>query len=224
MGVIVGDLVIVALASVLLGPFAGLLLLVIVPLLARLVIDTLARLRRKKFTDQLPETLQILAGTLRAGHGLSQGIDTVSREAESPTAEEIRRAAVEMRLGRDLVESLSSLADRMESEDFRWVVQAIEIQRDVGGDLAEVLDSVASTIRDRTRIRRQVAALSAEGRMSAWVLMILPFGLAGVMAVTNKAYLSPLFGSAKGYKLLAVGVALLVVGGLWLRRIVKPIF
>jgi tight adherence protein B len=222
--VLAADLLIVALASVLIGPLAGALLLVTVPLVARLGIDVLARRRRKKFTDQLAETLQILAGTLRAGHGLSQGIDTVAREAESPTAEEIRRVAVEIRLGRDLVDALSSLADRMQSEDFRWVVQAIEIQRDVGGDLAEVLDSVASTIRDRTRIRRQVAALSAEGRMSAWVLMILPFGLGGVMAVTNKAYLSPLFAGAMGFKLLAVGAALLVVGGLWLRRIVKPTF
>ena len=218
------DLLLVALASVLIGPLAGVLLFLMVPMVARLGIDVLARRRRKKFTDQLAETLQILAGTLRVGHGLSQGIDTVAREAESPTAEEIRRVAVEIRLGRDLVDALSSLSDRMQSEDFRWVVQAIEIQRDVGGDLAEVLDSVASTIRDRTRIRRQVAALSAEGRMSAWVLMILPFGLAAVMAVTNKAYLSPLFAGAKGLKLIAVGAALLVVGGLWLRRIVKPIF
>jgi tight adherence protein B len=223
-GVAAADLLIVLLASVLVGPLAGVLLFVTVPLVARLGIDVLARRRRKKFTDQLAETLQILSGTLRAGHGLSQGLDTVSREAESPTAEEIRRVGVEIRLGRDLVDALSSLSDRMESEDFRWVVQAIEIQRDVGGDLAEVLDSVASTIRDRMRIRRQVAALSAEGRMSAWVLMILPFGLAGMMALTNKAYLSPLFSGAKGFKLIAVGAALLVVGGLWLRQIVKPSF
>jgi len=224
LGVLAADLVVVTLAALLIGPLAGVLLFVMVPMVARLALDVLARRRRKKFTDQLAETLQILAGTLRAGHGLSRGIDTVSREAESPTAEEIRRVAVEIRLGRDLVDALSSLADRMGSEDFRWVVQAIEIQRDVGGDLAEVLDSVASTIRDRTRIRRQVAALSAEGRMSAWVLMVLPFGLAGVMAFTNKAYLSPLFGSPKGFKLLGVGAVLLVVGGLWLRRIVKPTF
>jgi tight adherence protein B len=193
-------------------------------MVARLGLDVLARQRRKKFADQLAETLQILAGTLRAGHGLSQGFDTVAREAEAPTAEEIRRLSIETRLGRDLVDGLKSLADRMESEDFRWVAQAIEIQRDVGGDLAEVLDSVASTIRDRTRIRRQVAALSAEGRMSALVLMILPFALGGVMAVSNPDYVRPLFGSAKGYQLLAIGAALLAAGGLWLRRIVKPAF
>ena len=148
----------------------------------------------------------------------------MTREAESPTAEEFKRLTIETRLGRDFVEALQSLADRVGSEDFRWVVQAIQIQREVGGDLSAILDSVAGTVRDRTRIRRQVSALSAEGRMSAWVLMILPFGLGGMMAVTNREYLSPLFSTGTGIRLLAVGALLLTVGGLWLRRIVKPIF
>jgi tight adherence protein B len=148
----------------------------------------------------------------------------VGQEAESPTAEEFRRLTIETRLGRDQVEALAGLADRVGGEDFRWVVQAVEIQRDVGGDLAEVLDTVASTIRDRTRIRRQVSALSAEGRMSAWVLMLMPFGLVGIMFVTNPTYLSPLFDTGIGHKLLVVAAALLVAGGLWLRRIVKPVF
>ncbi len=211
-------------AWALVAPVVGLVVGAAVPLLVRMAIDFLAARRRRKFSDQLADTLQILAGSLRAGHGLAQGIHTVGVEAESPTAEEFRRLTIETRLGRDLVDALTGLADRVGGDDFRWVVQAIEIQRDVGGDLSEVLDTVASTIRDRTRIRRQVSALSAEGRMSAWVLMLLPFGLAGVMYVTNPAFLSPLFHSGPGYKLLAVGAALLVVGGLWLRRIVKPIF
>jgi tight adherence protein B len=172
----------------------------------------------------LPETLQILAGSLRAGHGLAQGIDTVAREAESPTSEEFRRLTVEARLGRDFVEALGALADRVGSEDFRWMVQAVEIQREVGGDLASILDTVADTVRDRTRVRRQVSALSAEGRMSAYVLMVLPFGLGAIMAVTNRGYLSPLYDSGTGLRLLAVGAVLLTVGGLWLRRIVKPTF
>ncbi|MFN2506594.1 MAG: type II secretion system F family protein [Acidimicrobiales bacterium] len=115
-------------------------------------------------------------------------MDTVTREAEPPTAEEFKRLTIETRLGRDFVEALQSLADRVGSEDFQWVVQAVQIQREVGGDLAAILDSVAGTVRDRTRIRRQVSALSAEGRMSAWVLMILPFGLGGMMALTSKEY------------------------------------
>ena len=122
------------------------------------------------------------------------------------------------------MDAVTGLADRVGGDDFRWVVQAIEIQRDVGGDLSEVLDTVASTIRDRTRIRRQVSALSAEGRMSAWVLMVLPFGLGGDdgghQPRVHQAPLPP----RTGHKLLAVGALLLVVGGAWLRKIVKPIF
>ena len=197
---------------------------VAVPLLGIGGLRFLAERRRKRFSDQLPETLQLLSGSLRAGHGLAQGIDTIAREAESPTAEEFRRLTIEARLGRDFVDALRALADRMGGPDFQWVIQAIEIQRDVGGDLAEVLDTVADTIRDRTRIRRQASALSAEGRMSAWVLMALPFGLAAVMAVTNPGFLSPLFRTGTGQALLAVGAALMVVGGLWLKKIVKPIF
>jgi len=208
----------------LVSPVVGLVLGAAVPLLARVLLDVLAGRRRRRFSDQMADTLQILSGTLRAGHGLAQGIQTVGQEAESPTAEEFRRLAIETRLGRDLVEALGGMADRIGGEDFRWVVQAIEIQRDVGGDLAEVLDTVASTIRDRARIRHQVSALSAEGRMSAWVLMLLPFGLVGVMFVTNPAFLSPLFSAGVGHKLLLVAAVLLLVGGLWLRRIVKPIF
>ena len=206
------------------APLVGLVLAVVVFLGARVGLDALARRRRSRFADQLAETLQILSGSLRAGHGLAHSIESVAREAESPSAEEFRRLTVETRLGRDFVESLEALATRMDSEDFQWVAQAIEIQRDVGGDLAEILDTVADTIRDRVRVRRQVSALSAEGRLSAVVLMALPFGLALVMSVTNPSFLSPLFHTATGYKLLAVGAVLLVAGGLWLRKIVKPIF
>jgi tight adherence protein B len=215
---------VLGLGSFLFTPIVGLVLAVMVPLVAVTALRFLATRRRKRFSDQMADTLQILAGSLRAGHGLAQAIDTVTREAESPTAEEFKRLTIETRLGRDFVEALQSLADRVGSEDFQWVVQAVQIQREVGGDLAAILDSVAGTVRDRTRIRRQVSALSAEGRMSAWVLMILPFGLGGMMALTSKEYLSPLFGTGTGLRLLAVGAVLLIVGGLWLRKIVKPIF
>jgi tight adherence protein B len=223
-GVVVGSLAALLLGWVVVAPFVGAVLAAGVALSARIVLDVMARRRRTRFNAQLGETLQMLAGSLRAGHGLAQGVDSVSRESESPTAEEFRRLTIETRLGRDLVEALRALAARVGSDDFEWVVQAIEIQRDVGGDLAEVLDTVAGTIRDRARIRQQVSALSAEGRMSAWVLMLLPFGLLGMMSVTNREYLSPLFDSGTGHVLLGMGAVLLVVGGLWLKRIVKPVF
>lgn len=222
--VVVADLVALGLGWALIGPVAGLLLALAVPVLARGVLRLLAQRRRAQFSNQLAETLQILSGSLRAGHGLAQGIETVAREADSPTAEEFRRLTIEARLGRDFVDALASLAERVGGDDFQWVIQAIEIQREVGGDLAEVLDTVGDTIRDRTRIRRQAAALSAEGRMSAWVLMILPLGLGAVMAVTNPDFLSPLVDTGTGHVLLAVGAALMAVGGLWLKKIVKPIF
>jgi len=222
--VIIATLGVLGIGWTFLSPLVGVLAALAVPVLTKIGLDVQAGLRRKRFSGQLAETLQLLAGSLRAGHGLAQAIDTVAREAESPTSDEFRRLTVEARLGRDFVEALASLAERVRTEDFNWVVQAIEIQREVGGDLAEVLDTVAGTIRERTRIRRQVSALTAEGRISAWVLMTLPVGLAGVMAVTNPEYLGPLFSSGTGHILLGVAAALMAAGGLWLRKIVKPIF
>jgi tight adherence protein B len=191
---------------------------------AKAALGHLARRRRRQFTDQLPGTLQMLAGALRAGHGLAQSIDTVARESESPTSDEFRRLTVETRLGRDLSETLWALAARVRSADFEWVVQAVDIHRDVGGDLAEILDSVAGTIQDRNRIRRQVSALTAEGRLSGWVLMAIPFAVAAMMAVTNPTYLNVLFSSRNGLILLGMGAVLMTVGGGWLRRITKPVF
>ena len=206
------------------SPIIGLVLALVAVLGARVVVDQLAARRRKRFEDQLADTLQLLSGSLRAGHGLAQAVDTVARESESPTADEFRRLTIETRLGRDLTVSMAAMADRMGSRDFGWVVEAVDIHREVGGDLAEIFDSLGGTIRDRTRIRRQVSALSAEGRMSAWVLVILPLALALFMSITNSAYIRPLYSTGKGLVMLATGAALLVAGGLWLRRIVKPIF
>lgn len=223
-GIAAGAALMLAIGWFVFTPIIGLVLALLVPVGARVVVRIMADQRRKKFAAQLPETLQILAGSLRAGHGLAQGIETVAREAESPTADEFRRLTIETRLGRDFVESLRALSDRIGGEDFQWVVQAIEIQREVGGDLAAILDTVANTVRDRARIKLQVSALSAEGRLSALVLIILPFGLGALMAVTNADYIKPLFTTGTGYKLLAVAAALLTAGGLWLRKIVKPTF
>lgn len=202
----------------------GLILAAVVPVTAKAVLSHLAHRRRSRFTDQLSETLQMLAGSLRAGHGLAQSIDTVAREAESPTSEEFRRLTVETRLGRDLNEALWALAARVKSPDFEWVVQAVGIHREVGGDLAEVLDSVASTIADRNRLRRHVAALTAEGRLSGWVLMVMPFAVGAMMAVTNRSYLNVLFTSTKGLVLVGLGAVFMAAGATWLRRIAKPVF
>ena len=206
------------------APLAGLLLGLLVVVLSKVVVSLLAARRRSQFVDQLTETLQLLTGSLRSGNGLTQALDTVARESESPTAEEFRRLLVETRLGRDLSESLQALAERMRSRDMLWLVQAIDINREVGGNLAEILDTITLTIRDRTHLRRRVRALTAEGRLTAIVVMVLPFALGGFMAFSNPAYVDVLFTTRAGWMLLAAGGGGLVVGGLWLRKLVSPVF
>ena len=213
-----------AAGTVLLNVFIGLLAAGVTVILSVLSLKVLGDRRKAKFGDQLGETLQLMAGTLRAGYGLLQAIDAVAKESPSPTAEEFRRIVVETRLGRELDEALQAMDKRIGSEDFSWVVQAINIHHEVGGDLAEVLDSVAGTIRERNQIRRQVKALSAEGKLSAVVLYVLPFGVAGFISLTNPSYLSPLVTEPIGWVMLGVGAVLLTLGGLWLRKVVKIVF
>ncbi len=203
------------------GPIVGLALGVVVALAFRTGVSIRAERRRGKFADQLGDTLQLLSGTLRAGHGLLQAVDTVAEEAESPTREEFRRIVIETRLGKNLNDALQAAATRVRNDDFEWVVDAIDIHREVGGDLAEVLDHVAATIRSRNSIRRQVTALSAEGRLSAWILLALPVGLTAVISIVNPSYLSELTDTTAGNVMIGVGIALLGIGGLWMRRIVR---
>ena len=130
--------------------------------------------RLNKFNGQLAETLGLMAGGLQAGLSLPQAVDSVVREGSEPMAGELRRALVEQRLGVDITDALDGVGQRMDSEDFDWIVMAIRIQREVGGNLAEILHTVADTLREREYLRRQVKALSAEGRLSGYILAGLP--------------------------------------------------
>jgi tight adherence protein B len=203
------------------GAFLATVLLLATPLLARSGLRILASRRRKQFADQLDDTLQLLAGGLRAGHSLLRAIDAVSGESEAPTSEEFTRIINETRLGRDLGEALDDAADRTKSEDFSWVAQAIAIHREVGGNLADVLDQVGQTIRERNQIRRQVKALSAEGKISAIVLMVLPFALGGILLVISPGYMDPFVETPVGLVLMGASAVLLTLGGLWLRKVVS---
>ncbi|MFD1214886.1 type II secretion system F family protein, partial [Arthrobacter sp. GCM10027362] len=203
------------------GPVVAVLLAAAVPLGTKLLLRVLAARRQRAFANQLDDTLQLLAGGLRAGHSLLRALDAVSQEAESPTAEEFARIINETRLGRDLNEALAQTAQRMKSEDFGWVAQAIGIHREVGGDLAEVLDRVGLTIRERNQVRRQVKSLSAEGKMSAYVLMALPFAIVAILSLTSPSYIGQFGQSVAGYGMIAAGVVMLTIGGVWLRKIVS---
>lgn len=188
---------------------------------ARLYLSYRAGQRRKKFADQLDDSLQLLSGGLRAGHSLLRAIDAVSQQSLSPTAEEFSRIINETRLGRDLNEALEQTSERMKCEDFDWVAQAIGIHREVGGDLAEVLDQVGRTIRERNQIQRQVKSLSAEGKMSAYVLIALPIMIIGVLALISPSYILSFGSSPLGWAMVAGGVIMLIIGSLWLRSIVS---
>ena len=213
--------VVAAAGGVLLGgPLLGLLMVVLVPLGARLLVAFKAGRRQAAFADQLDDSLQLMASSLRAGHSLLRAVDAVSQDAVSPTAEEFSRIVNETRVGRDLSDSLDEVAARMGSDDFTWVAQAIAIHREVGGNLAEVLDAVGHTIRERNQIRRQVKALSAEGKLSAIVLGALPFAIVGFISMTNPAYLAKFTESVAGYGMLAAVVVLMLMGGFWLKKTV----
>jgi tight adherence protein B len=206
------------------GLIVGILLSFLAVLGGKLYIALKKRKRRAAFNGQLGDTLQMMAGSLRTGYGLLQAADAVAKEADAPSSEEFRRLVMETRLGRDINETLAAMADRVGSEDFHWVMQAIEIHREVGGDLAVILDEVGATIRERDQVFRQVKALSAEGRLSAIILLALPFVVVGGISITNPSYMDELFNTRTGNILIAIAGGLLLIGGIWVRKVVQPKF
>lgn len=177
--------------------------------------------RLAAFEAALPDSLQLVGGSLQAGYSLPQALDAVVREGSEPISSEIGRALAQARLGVPMEDCLEQVAQRMGSKDFEWVVMAIRVQREVGGNLSEVLTTVAGTVRDRAKLHRQVRALSAEGRLSAYILVGLPIGAAGLMSVINPTYLAPLFTTKLGLFLLGLAVTLVVLGSLMMRKMVK---
>ncbi|MDP9183982.1 MAG: type II secretion system F family protein, partial [Actinomycetota bacterium] len=179
-----------------------------------------AGMRTNKFLAQLPDTLQLVSGSLSAGYSLPQAVDAVVRQGNPPIADELRKALVEARLGAPIEDALEDVADRMNSKDFGWVVMAIRVQRQVGGNLAEVLATTAATLRERERLRRQVQVLSAEGRLSAGILFGLPIVFSLYLLAVRPGYMKPLFTDPIGWVLLGMMGILLTVGGFWLRKVV----
>ena len=186
-----------------------------------LYLDNKAQRRRRKFQDQLADTLTVMAGSMSAGYSLPQAVDTVVREDIDPISTEFNRALIESRLGAPIEDGLAGVADRMQSDDFSWVVMAIRIQRQIGGNLSELLNTVARLLRERAQLRRQVRVLSAEGRLSAWILLALPFVVAFFVLLRNPEYLNPLFTDPIGWVMLIGGAALMVVGVIWIRRVIQ---
>ena len=145
-----------------------------------------------------------MAASLRAGHSFLQALDTVAKEVAQPAAAEFQRVVAEVRLGRPAEDALEALSERVGSDDFKWAVLAVNIQREVGGNLAEILDNVSDTLRERAMLRRQIQVLTAEGRLSAWVLALLPIGIALYMSVVNPDYIGLLVTTTMGWVMVIV--------------------
>lgn len=199
----------------------GLLLAAVGVIVPRSVLKQRIESRSSAFLAQLPDTLQLLAGSLQAGYGLLQAIDTVTLESSPPTSTEFSRVLTEARLGMVLEDAMDSMAERIGNEDFRWVVLAINIQRRVGGNLAHILETVANTLRERDQVRRQISVLSAEGRLSAWILGVLPFALATYLAIVNPEYLGELLTNSFGRAMVVGAVVFLAAGIFWMRKIIR---
>ncbi len=194
------------------------------PIVAILTIRLRVQRRRNAFGVQLDGTLQLIASSLRAGYSLMQALGSVAKQSEEPTASELARVVNESRVGRPVVSALEESALRMANQDFGWAIQAIAINREVGGSLAETLDGVAGTIRERSQIKRQVKTLSAEGRLSAVILMALPFLVGVILLLVSPSYLEPFMTPGIGTVLLIVGAVMLTVGGLWMHKVTKIVF
>ncbi|WP_328525492.1 VWA domain-containing protein [Kribbella sp. NBC_00359] len=177
--------------------------------------------RRAAFGEQLPDVLQLIVGSLRSGFSLAQAIDAVVRDGAQPAASEFSRALAETRIGVDLEDGLTHVADRMHCEDLRWVVMATRIQREVGGNLAEVLTNTVDTMRERAQTRRHVRALSAEGRLSGYIIVSLPIALGAWLTLSKPQYMSPLFTTPIGVMMVAACVGLIIVGAFWIRVLIK---
>jgi tight adherence protein B len=175
--------------------------------------------RRKAFEAQLPEALSLIASSLSAGHTFLRAIQMMTEEAEPPLAEEFARVVYETRLGDPVVDALDRMAIRLEVPDLRWVVQAIRIQQTVGGKLADLLHTLADFIRGREEIRREINVLTAEGRISAWVLGGMPVLLLFAIQVINPGYAAPLFRGWGLFVLAMTGASIAAGVGLILRMV-----
>lgn len=177
--------------------------------------------RTKSFEKQLPQLLTLTATSLRSGFGLPQALDAVARDSAEPASKELSRALAQVRIGSDLADSLDEVAVRMGTQSLHMTVMAIRIQRQVGGNLAETLETTAHTLRERESLRGQVAALSAEGRLSAWILIAMPISIFFYMAAVANDYVSLLWTTTIGLLMLIGTLVLMIIGVFWMRKTVQ---
>ena len=177
--------------------------------------------RTRKFNDQLGDTITLLSNALKAGYSFAQALDSVGKNASPPISEEFSRATREIGLGISVDDALNHMVQRNKSEDFDLLVTAVQIQRVVGGNLAEILDTIAYTIRERVRIQGEIRTLTAQARISGIIITLLPFGLAGVLALISPSYFGPMLSENLGHIMLGIGVFSIIIGAAAIQKIVK---
>ena len=179
------------------------------------------RKRLKAFEDELPDLLITIAASLKAGHSFKQGLQAVVDEGHPPANQEFKRVLTEASLGRPMDDALLEMAERMASKNFEFAITAVTIQRQVGGSLATLFDMVADTVRQRQQFTRKIRALTAMGRMSAYTLIGIPFFLAAVLTLVNRTYMRPLYFSHMGHIVILIGLVMMGIGSLILKKIVS---
>jgi tight adherence protein B len=180
-----------------------------------------ARGRMKAFDNQLADLLITIAASLKAGHSFRHAIQAVVDEGAEPAAKEFRRVLNETRLGRPMDEALAEMSDRIGSKNLSFVLNAVNIQRQIGGSLAGLFDIVAETVRQRQQFARKIRSLTAMGRMSAYVLVGLPFGVALLISVVSPSYMTPLWHTSTGHELVGSALVMIAFGSLILKKIVS---
>ncbi|MBM7557189.1 type II secretion system F family protein [Halanaerobacter jeridensis] len=177
--------------------------------------------RIDKFNDQINDSLTIISNSLKAGYSFFQALEMVTKEMEAPISEEFELVLKKMNLGASPQEALRDLTDRIDSDDLDLVVTAVLIQRQVGGDLSEILDSISDTIRERIRIQGEIKTLTAQGRASGFIVALLPIGLGALLFVINPDYMTPLFTSNLGRAMLIMGVSSQLIGIFLIKKIIE---
>jgi tight adherence protein B len=177
--------------------------------------------RTRAFNNQLGDTLMLLSNALKAGHSFAQALASVAKNANPPISEEFARATREIALGINVDEALNHMVVRNKSEDFDLMVTAVQIQRVVGGNLAEILDTIAFTIRERVRIQGEIRTLTAQARASGWIITILPIALAGFLALISPTYFDPMITDPLGHIMLGIAIFSIAIGAVAIQKIVK---
>jgi tight adherence protein B len=208
------------LLGVLKDPLSGLIGAIVGYMFPRFYVGRRIGGRLSAFNKQLPDTITLLSNSLRAGSSFLQSIELVSRETPAPMGEEMGRVVREVNLGLGMEEALSNLVRRIKSDDLDLMVTAIGVQQQVGGNLAEILDTIAFTIRERVRIKGEINTLTAQGRMSGYLVAFLPIGIAVTLNFINPSFMQPLFTQTLGQILLGVGGVMMVIGFFMIQKIV----